>query len=282
MERSLRNSLWNLLYRSVSAGDRTRTAWTSILRGACLSFFKETIDDLPAADNEASLGELKRHFFELSGHRVYDLFEFFLVDDRAGLKELDRKLLRRGLNPVLEEEGAPVRLLRERFVPLSDESSLDAVEGADEALSLFDLAAARRHMDSAVAFLSARSEPAAREAVREAVIAVAAVVRSLRGGAAAGAPRDAACGETGDEPRADQIALGTVGPVREALGIPEGVAGGIDAILARCHRLSGLPGAPADVEPPDPAETAFLIVFCASVIRFLLDRGESGRRDAER
>src|SRR5574342_80472 len=135
MDGPLRNSLWNLLYRIVSANDRSRTAWTAILRGACLAFFKETIDDLPTADNDASLREFKRLFSGIPGHRVYDLFEFLLVDDRAGMKEMDRKLLRRGLNPVLEEERAPVRLMRDRLVPLADEVSLDALAGAEESLS---------------------------------------------------------------------------------------------------------------------------------------------------
>lgn len=272
MESPLRNSLWNLLYRIVSANDRSRTAWTAILRGACLVFFKETIDDLPAADNDASMREFKRFFFEIPGHRVYDLFEFLLVDDRAGIKELDRKLIRRGLNPVLEEEGAPVRLLRERLVPLSDELSLDAVAGAEETLSLFDLAAASRHMESAVSFLASRPDPAAREAVREAVIAVAAVVHSLRA-APVGARSRAGAEDEVEMSGSGGIVLGSVGPVRERLGISGSLAEGIEATLARCHALCGLPGAPPEGESPDPAEATFLVVFCASVIRLLLARG---------
>lgn len=269
MDSPLRNSLWNLLYRVVSANDRSRTAWTSLLRGACLAFFKETIDDLPAADNDASMREFKRLFFGIPAHRVYDLFEFLLVDDRGGMKELDRKLIRRGLNPVLEEDVAPVRLQRDRFVPLSDDLSLDALAGAGETLSLFDLAAAGRHLESAVSFLSRRPEPATGEAVREAVIAVAAVVHSLRA-APAGQPSGAA--EEGRDHGSGGIAVGTVGPVRETFGIDGRLAAGIEATLARCHALSGLPGASAEDVPPDPAEAAFLVVFCASVIRFLLAR----------
>lgn len=272
MDSQIRNSLWNLLFRVVSAGDRSRTAWAGLLRGCCLAFFKDTIDDLPASDNEASMAGFKRRFFGIPDSRVYDLFEFLLVDDRAGIKEMDRKLIRRGLNPVLEEEGAPVRLLRDRLVPLSDEMALEAVAGAGETLSLFDMAAARRHIETAVSFLSRRPDPAARDAVREAVIAVAAVVHSLRagvGGKAAGAVAAA-----GDGPAPDPIALGTVAPVSAGLGIAGILERGIEATLGRCHALSGLPGAPPGEEPPDAAEAAFLVVFCASLIRLLLSRAE--------
>ena len=166
-----------------------------------------------------------------------------------------------------------MRLLRDRFVPLSDEMALDAVAGAGETLSLFDMAAALRHLESAVAFLSRRPDAATQEAVREAVIAVAATVRSLRGPEASAGGRGHGAGGARDEAGAGAIALGTVAPVRDRLGICAELAGGIDAILARCHALSGLPGASPDVGPPDPAEAAFLVVFCASVIRFLVGRG---------
>ncbi|MGB3401046.1 MAG: hypothetical protein WBA34_12855, partial [Candidatus Deferrimicrobiaceae bacterium] len=172
----LRNSLWNLLYRIVSSNDHSRTAWGAILRGSCLAFFKEPIDDLPSSDNDASRRSLKEIFFRIPDYRVYDLYEFLLADDRAEVKEADRKLIRRGLNRVLEEESAPVRLLRDRFVPLPDELGLDAVLTAEKKLTLFDLDAAGHHLQSAVDFLSRRPDPAGQEAAREAVIAVAAVV----------------------------------------------------------------------------------------------------------
>src|SRR3990170_3115097 len=212
----LRNSLWNLLYRVVSSTDHSRTAWGAILRGACLAFFKETIDDLPTADNEAA-------------------------------------------RRALEEERAPVRLLRDRFLPLPDELALDAVATAEEKISLFDLAAAARHLQTAVAFLSRRPDPAAAEAVREAVIAVAAVVRTLAGGAG-------------------EVAMGTAEPAALRLGIPPGLREGIEAMLGYCHSASGLPGSDSPADLPDLAEATCLVVFCSSVISLLLSRaGEKAR-----
>jgi len=250
---SLRNSLWNLLYRVVSATDHSRTVWTAVLRGSCLAFFMEPIDDLPASDNEASRLSFRGRFFELPDHRIYDLFEFLLGDDRAGLKEVDRKLVRRSMNEVLEQEGAPVRLLRDRFVPLPDSLGFDAVATAEEKLNLFDLAAGSRHLASALAFLSRRPEAAPQEAVREALLAVAAVVRTLGGGQG-------------------KVALGTVSPVSKSLDIPQDLLEGMDATLRRCHAQSCLPGAPSGGGPADIREATFLVVFCSSVINYLLSR----------
>jgi hypothetical protein len=231
--------------------DHSRTAWTAILRGSCLVFFKAPIDELPAADNEASRQLFKEYFFGLPEHRLYDLFEFLLSDDRAGVKEMDRKLIRRKVNEVLDGENAQIRLLRDKFVPLPDSLGFDAVTTAEEKLNMFDIPAALRHLDSAVAFLSRRPEAAGKEAVREAVLSVAAVVRTLSG-------------ETG------KVELGTVAPLAVSMNIPPDLLAGMEATLRRCHEVSGLPGATSQDVSIDLPEAAFLVVSCSSVVNYLL------------
>ena len=257
----LRNSLWNLLFRVLSSTDFARIAWTTVLRGSCLSFFKEPIDELPLSDNDASRLALKDRFFDLPDHRVYDLFEFFLVDDGGGLKEMDRKLIRRGLNELLEREGSTVRLYHDRFRPYQDFLGFDEVAQAEETVRLFDMGAAQRHMETAVAYLSRRPEPESRGAVREAVLAVTAVAREV-------AAREARKGEE-EAP----LVVGSVAHAAEAAGIPAELLKGIDLLLRRAHALSGLPidgvASPAAEGPVDPAEAHFLVVFASSLIVYL-------------
>lgn len=257
----LRNSLWNLLFRVLSSTDFSRIAWTTVLRGACLFFFKEPIDELPLSDNDASRLALKGRFFDLPDHRVYDLFEFFLLDDHAGLKEVDRKLIRRGLNELLEREGTTVRLYHDRFRPYQDFLGFDEVAQAEETVRLFDMAAARRHMETALAYLSRRPDPESRGAIREAVLAVTAVAREV----AAGEPRK----ERGEAP----LVVGSVAHAAAAAGIPAELLGGIEAILRRAHALSGLPvdgmESPAGERPVDSREAHFLVVFASSLIVYL-------------
>jgi len=254
----LRNSLWNLLFRVVSSTDFARIAWTTVLGGACLSFFKEPIDELPLSDNDASRLALKYRFFDLPDHRVYDLFEFFLVDDHAGLKEMDRKLIRRGLNDLLEREGSTVRLFHDRFRPYQDFLGFDEVAQAEETVRLFDMAAAQRHMETAVAYLSRRPEPEPRGAIREAVLAVTAVAREV------------AARKGGEEA---PLVVGSVAHAAAAAGIPAELLGGIEAVLRRAHALSGLPidgvESPVGEVPVDSREAHFLVVFASSLIVYL-------------
>lgn len=259
----LRNSLWNLVFRVVSASDYSKIAWTAVLRGAGLAFFKEPIDALPLADNDASRLALKDRFFALPDQRVYDLFEFFLTDDNAGLKEMDRKLIRRGLNDLLEVEGADVRLFRDRFRPYQDALGFNEGAAAEEAVRLFDMEAARRHLFAAQAYLATHPEPDARGALREAVLAVAAVALEV-------ARRGAGEGEA---PPA--LVVGSVAHAAKAAGIPPALLPGIEGLLRRAHALSGLPmeGEPqGDQAPVDVREARLLVVFASSVIVLLLDR----------
>jgi hypothetical protein len=245
----------------LSSTDFARIAWTTVLRSACLSFFKEPIDELPLADNDASRLALKGRFFALPLPRVYDLFEFFLSDDRAGLKEMDRKLIRRGLNDLLEREGASVRLYRDRFRPFQEALGFDEVAQAGETVRLFDMAAAQRHMETAIVYLSRRPEPSFREAVREAVLAVTAVAREVAG-------RELRKGE-----EADPLVIGSVTHAAAAAGMPSELLAGIELLLRRAHMISGLPidGVnPLDREAPvDPREAHFLVVFASSLIVYL-------------
>lgn len=265
----LRNSLWNLLFRVLSATDYSKVAWTAVLRGAALSFFKEPIDALPLSDNDASRRALKERFFALPDRGSYALFEFLLGDDAAAVKEVDRKLIRRGLNELLEREGADVRLFRDRFRPYQDALGFNESAEAEDAVSLFDLEAARRHLHQAQACLAAEPEPLSRDALREAVLAVAAAtMEAERRGA-----------KEGDPP--PRITVGSVARAARAAGMPEGMLPGVESMLRRAHRLSGLPvaedGAPREPEPVDAREARLLVVFCSSLIVFLLGkRGEEG------
>lgn len=258
---ALRNSLWNLLFRVISSTDFSRIAWTTVLRGACLAFLKEPIDELPLSDNDASRLALKSRFLALPEHRVFDLFEFLLTDDHAGLKEMDRKLIRRGVNELLEREGAVVRLYHDRFRPYQDVLGFDEVAEAEVTVRLFDMAAAQRHLSTAVAYLSRRPDPEFRGAVREAVLAVTAVAREV-------SARDAA-GDGGSPP----LVVGSVAHAAKAAGIPPELLGGIEALLRRAHAVSGLPiggeASTADADPLDPAEAHFLVVFASSLIVYL-------------
>jgi hypothetical protein len=263
---ALRNSLWNLLFRVISSTDFSRSVWAAVLRGACLGFFREPIDELPS-ENDASRLALKDRFFAMGDDQVYDFFEFILGDDRAAVKEMDRKLIRRGMNDLLQREGAGVRLYRDRFRPYADDLGFEEMAEAEGLVRLFDMEAARRHLDAAHAYLMRRPSPDSRSALREAVLAVAAVALEV-------ARRAAEEGEA-----TPLLVVGSVAYAAKAAGIPPALLPGIEALLHRAHALSGLPIGEETRPPPDAVddrEARLLVVFASSLIVFLLGKREEG------
>ena len=257
----LRNSLWNLLFRVLSSTDFARIAWTTVLGGACLSFFKEPIDELPLSDNDASRLALKDRFFDLPDHRVYDLFEFFLVDDHAGLKEMDRKLIRRGLNDLLEREGSTVRLYQDRFRPYQD-------------CPRFRRGGAGRGDGAAVRHGRGATPPGDRRGVPFTASRTFVPGRDPRGGPR-GDGRGQGSGRPGGRKKAGEapLVVGSVAHAAAAAGMPAELLRGIDLLLRRAHALSGLPidgvESPAGEGPVDSREAHFLVVFASSLIVYL-------------
>ena len=173
---------------------------------------------------------------------------------------MDRKLIRRGLNDLLEREGTTLRLYHDRFRPYQDVLGFDEMAQAEETVRLFDMVAAHRHMETSVAYLPRRPDPESRGAIREAVLAVTAVAREV-------AAREVRKGRRSASDRGFGGACGGGG--RD----PVGAAGGDRTILRRAHALSGLPvdgvESPAGEEPVDPLEAHFLVVFASSLIVYL-------------
>jgi hypothetical protein len=60
-----------------------------------------------------------------------------------------------------------------------------------------------------------------------------------------------------------------------ALEIPPDLLAGMEATLRRCHALSGLPGASSPETTASLPEATFLVVYCSSVVNYLLSRRES-------
>jgi hypothetical protein len=165
------------------------------------------------------------------------------------------------LNELLEREGTTVRLYHDRFRPYQDFLGFDEVAQAEETVRLFDMAAAQRHMETAVTYLSRRPVPESRGAIREAVLAVTAVAREV------------AAREVRQGWEEAPLVVGSVAHAAAAAGIPAELVKGIDLLLRRAHELSGLPVdggvSPAGEGPVDSREAHFLVVFASSLIVYL-------------
>lgn len=177
MTDALRNSLWNALdehtwslrefhnsvKRDGKLGDRvSRAIWSD--------FFKKPADTRPLHCYDA-VNEIRKWFFGSEWNLIYDFLEFMLT-----LRE--NRYLIASVGQVLERELAGFRYIDGRFVPITSEEEVRAIEQAVEANPF---AGVRAHLQRAIDHLSRKQDPDYRNSIKESVSAIESMAREVTG-----------------------------------------------------------------------------------------------------
>src|ERR1700687_1165725 len=145
-----------------------------LLRGLWLDFFKLPLDGLRNDFTEA-YSTLKEWFGAAEWYLVYDFVEFVpgaFPDSACN----DR--FRQYCNTILEREKAGYRFVGDRLAQITSDIEIAAIEEAQR--SPIDSVA--QHMRCSVALFADRNEPDYRNAMKEAISAIEALVRRHSGG----------------------------------------------------------------------------------------------------
>src|SRR5664279_703297 len=175
MDDRLRMALWNTLYQLYfadwetfeSRGSRlTRAVWTELLHADLAR-----VPESPAAAG----GHFKELVLKGEWHVVYDLLEL-VIDANDWFAPAD---LTETLNTVLSRHLAGYRMVQGKAAPVTDSAEVAEVTAA---LALPDrFAAARGHLDTALALFSDREEPNYANSIKESMSAVESMVLVVTG-----------------------------------------------------------------------------------------------------
>lgn len=177
MDDDLRNSLWNTFVNLyLSSGELLLREFEGsyerkILRSIWEEFFKFPQNDLK--DHFSSeRGLVRERYFRLKWNEVYDLLEFLV--EKGGK---NGEVYTSAWNRVLEREGAGYRFVGGYITPITAEAEIAAIEEAAGT----PYRNVNEHIRRAVALMSDRKRPDFRNAIKESISAVEALVRSLTG-----------------------------------------------------------------------------------------------------
>jgi hypothetical protein len=177
MTEELRASLWNALHLSLWDAPgfiRTRTgpgAMMQFARDLWYQHFKRPFSTIPRYP-EAVLKALEEYFFDCDWNEVYDFLEAVF-----SLRKSER--VNTALNTVLERELAAFRLVGGRFINVTDEQELVALNQVLRATDVY--ASVGVHFQRALELLSDRANPDFRNSIKESISAVEATARILTG-----------------------------------------------------------------------------------------------------
>ena len=170
----LRNSLWNVMLTWLENEQFRRSGGVERLRNRLVvEFFKLPLDEMC---NYTAEVWIKKQFYSLKWHGVYDFVEFLVQNEECS------KLLRQEeLNKILERENSGYRLINGRFVQVINEQEIKAIEEATEKATQFGIEGAKKHLDTALSLLAKKPEPDYRNSIKESISAVESLAVILSG-----------------------------------------------------------------------------------------------------
>ncbi len=247
MDETTRNRLWSAVLQATpeARGLAFENTWMhGIYQKIWADFFKIPVDEM--SDDERTVREsLKEQVLKGPWYTGLELIEFLLNDASHGNSEQ----LAAATARILDEEKAAFRLVAKRFVEVTDEREIAAVEEAME-LSKDAFSPVRQHLEAAIRLYSDKRAPDYRNSIKESISAVEAAVQILTGDAKA---------ELG---KAISM-LSSKAPLHGAF------AAAIKSLYGYTSDANGIRHALSDEASVDAADVKFMLVACAAFVVYL-------------
>lgn len=180
MDDALRHGLWNALHlciwEEIEYSHYNNTFQSAnvynLFQHYWHNLFKIPLDNLPGYLDDAHK-RVRKHFFECEWHEVYDFIEFTAQNCPDGLKDNYIKFC----NHILEKELSAYRFVDAQLTDITDEEEIETISNAINSTTKYS--GARKHLKTALGFLSDRKNPDYRNSVKESISAVEALCVSV-------------------------------------------------------------------------------------------------------
>ena len=249
MDDDLRNGLWNTLqacyWPSVNGISLVSSyaGLSTLLHFIWRDFFKKPVDEISEFWNTAH-GSIKRWFFKAAWNEVYDFLEFVANNSP---KPFNAKTFTDSCNVVLEREMSAYRFVNGLLAQLTSEEEIAEVEQALDARA--PLKPVATHLQTALAFLSDKTNPDYRNSIKESISAVESMCNLINGG------KDT----LGD----------ALKKVEGKVGIHAALKKGFSSIYGYTNDASGIRHALLDEPNLDFEDAKYMLVSCSAFINYL-------------
>jgi hypothetical protein len=180
MDDDLRNCLWNSLTISLFGPQpQILINQDTLLEWIWIEYFKQPVDTKPLFDKpfgKSGYEILREHFFKCPWNEVYDLLEYI----SKWLNKMDAvycNSFNSMCNHFLEQEKSAYRFIGTEISEITDKQEIQTIDNAiDNSPD-----AVRKHLETAIKFLSDRKTPDYRNSVKESISAVESLCRKISG-----------------------------------------------------------------------------------------------------
>lgn len=248
MDAPLRNALWDairttalVVFDTVAFTNR-RISEPSVQLAYSIwnGHFKRSTDTIP--EHWFQTQKVLRDEFMLC--EWFDAYSFLEYLAQKAMRSDDLVKL---ANQYMEREKAGYRFVGKQIVPITDESELESIDAAVSASS----APVATHLNTALAYLSNRTNPDYRNSVKESISAVEAAVQAMTGKGKA-----------------------TLGDALKSIAPPlhPAFSGALSKLYGYTNDEGGVRHALSEEPKVDFAEAKFMLVACTAFINFIRER----------
>ncbi|MDT0556209.1 AbiJ-NTD4 domain-containing protein [Patiriisocius hiemis] len=176
IDEKLSNRLWNTLLRDFfnhlsTYSDHSSDSYKGkVLLMIWTEYFGNRSDKIESFDNgyvytAGTMNYISQYFFSAKWYEKYDFIEFMAALDEA----ITNYGLTVHLNSALEQEMAGYRIVEDKIIQITSAEEISAIE---EAINNSQWEPVKKHLSSALEFLSHRENPDYRNSVKESISAV--------------------------------------------------------------------------------------------------------------
>lgn len=187
MSTALRNSLWNMLLRTVFR--QKYDLHPLVTKHAAEYFFKIAVDTLPSHDFQ-HVDWFRDIFYrkDMAWWQIYNLIEF--LSDNCGRDNqifwVERDDFIQAANGVLVTEMSGFRFVNGVLAPITSGEELESIQKAVTESDSRGFSGVRQHLASAVALLSQKPKADYRNSIKESISAVESLCKQITGESSGG------------------------------------------------------------------------------------------------
>ncbi len=263
----LRNRLWNALsptFEELDVWDGNR-----LYRSLWGDFAGESLDKIPTtihdyvpeeglcliAKRQVASGQDVRDYLQkkccAEWYLTYDFLEFLY----SYLEESHSFDISELINPVLEQEKSPYRMIDGKFVSLTSEQEIEAIESALQIQDKYTNA--KTHLQNAISSYADRKNPDYGNSIKESIHAVEAVAKVVVGN--------------------DNDSFGKLlGKLKGDHNLPDSLKHALTHLYGYTSNEAGIRHPLQDGQtPPTENNTRFMLVICSAFVNYIIGKIET-------
>lgn len=182
MTGSLRNSLWNYLFKAISHSDSRHVMAELILS----DYFKRPLDvpDLQDFFEEGTFNNFRATFLDpkLDWYEIYNIIQF-IADHINTIPKLGLPVskFKSDINKILEEEMSGYRFIGASLTPICDPEENQSINKSLKLSEENKFSGTKQHLDTAISLLSQKPDPDYRNSIKESISAIESLVKQITG-----------------------------------------------------------------------------------------------------